>query len=184
MNKLEILLQLETYKKENTKDKYIPDITNFVNTYPTPWDRELRTGHLTCSAWIVQPRTNSVLLLHHKKLNIWVQLGGHIEKGDYSLLHAAQRELYEETGLHQALPYSSEVFDIDIHDIPSSKNGFPAHLHYDIRYAFKLIEEAKVIIHPEESNDFLWIPLDQVRQYTQAESIDRMVSKTQILLNL
>ena len=38
-----------------------------------------RPGHVTSSAWVLNPAEDRVLLTHHKKLGIWVQLGGHCD---------------------------------------------------------------------------------------------------------
>lgn len=40
----------------------------------------------------------AILLVHHKRLDVWVPVGGEIEPGE-SPLAAACRELFEETGL-------------------------------------------------------------------------------------
>jgi 8-oxo-dGTP pyrophosphatase MutT (NUDIX family) len=49
-------------------------------------------GHLTASAWVVNPAKTHVMLTHHRKFNCWLQLGGHVDEGDESLLTAALRE--------------------------------------------------------------------------------------------
>ena len=55
-------------------------------------------GHFTASAWVLDLDTQSVLLIHHSKLDRWLQPGGHAD-GDADLLSVAQREVWEETGL-------------------------------------------------------------------------------------
>lgn len=50
----------------------------------------------TAAAWLLHDE--KVLLVHHKKLNIWLAPGGHVE--DKELPHqAAEREFWEETGV-------------------------------------------------------------------------------------
>jgi len=49
----------------------------FVADNPDCFKRTLLSGHATGSAWLVNPAMTHVLLTHHRKLNIWVQLGGH-----------------------------------------------------------------------------------------------------------
>jgi 8-oxo-dGTP pyrophosphatase MutT (NUDIX family) len=76
-----------------------------------------------------------VLLVHHARLGIWVQPGGHVDSADSSPLAAAGRELVEETGVVGPRPVSSGLFDIDVHTFPAS-GPQPAHRHYDLRFAF------------------------------------------------
>jgi len=66
-------------------------------------------------------------------LGIWLQPGGHIKKNDSSLLNVALREAIEETGLKSIQPISSDIFDLDIHQIPKNIL-FPKHKHFDIRF--------------------------------------------------
>ena len=50
---------------------------SFVEAHERCFERDLWAGHITGSAWVVDPQESRVLLTHHKKLDIWVQLGGH-----------------------------------------------------------------------------------------------------------
>lgn len=46
---------------------------------------------------------DAVLLIHHKRLGVWLPVGGEIEPGE-TPLEAAERELLEETGLTGTFP--------------------------------------------------------------------------------
>jgi hypothetical protein len=61
-------------------------------------DRSNRTGHLTCSATLIDPEAR-VLLIHHNALGLWLRPGGHLEPKDTPLPQAALRERCEETGI-------------------------------------------------------------------------------------
>ncbi|NCN99467.1 hypothetical protein GW923_04800 [Candidatus Pacearchaeota archaeon] len=37
---------------------------------------------LTSTAYLFRPDTHQLLLIHHKKLNEWLPIGGHIEKNE------------------------------------------------------------------------------------------------------
>lgn len=145
----------------------------------SPFERDLvgaapDHGHITGSAWVVNPARTRVLLLHHAKLGKWVQPGGHCD-GDSNVLAVALRETLEETGL-TAAPVSQEIFDIDIHEIPEYWNT-PAHLHFDVRYLL----EADDVLEPKcnnESRAVRWVELDEVLNLTNEESVRRMVEKT------
>ena len=113
-----------------------------------------------------------MLLTHHRKLNIWVQLGGHSD-GDSDSLSVALREATEESGL-AVEAVSERIFDIDCHQIPARK-GEPAHLHYDVR--FWLRARSTEFTVTEESHALRWLSADELEQVTSEESVMRMRAK-------
>ena len=90
-------------------------------------------GHVTASAFVLSPDRSAVVLVHHAKLGIWVQPGGHLEPGDVSVEAAARREVAEEVGLTGLEPLG--LVDVDVHEIPA-RGDEPAHLHHDLRFGF------------------------------------------------
>ncbi|MEX0827075.1 MAG: NUDIX hydrolase [Acidimicrobiia bacterium] len=96
---------------------------------------EYDPGHFTASGFVVHPDGDRLLLIHHARLGIWVQPGGHVDPGDPSLLEAARREIVEETGIARLHPVTERLVDIDIHRFGSSGDQ-PEHLHFDVRFAF------------------------------------------------
>jgi 8-oxo-dGTP pyrophosphatase MutT (NUDIX family) len=147
----------------------------FVEQHPDCFERSLTVGHVTGSAWILDRDRTHVLLTHHRKLNKWLQPGGHAD-GDADVLGVALREAVEETGLTHIEPASNEVFDVDIHAIPA-RGHEPQHFHYDVRFLFHADRNTPLVI-TEESHDLAWVPLDNVRGYDVDESVLRMVAKT------
>ena len=138
--------------------------------------RDHLPGHITGSAWIVEPTYQFVLLTHHAKLNRWLQPGGHAD-GDENVLQVALREAHEETGLKSLAPVSANIFDIDIHTIPARKD-FPEHDHYDIRFLFMAPKDELLLI-TAESIDLQWVKLFDVASYVaNSPSIMRMAEKT------
>tara|TARA_B100001250_G_scaffold412489_1_gene443829 strand:- start:2335 stop:2877 length:543 start_codon:yes stop_codon:yes gene_type:complete len=133
-------------------------------------------GHFTASAWIVNQHKNKVLMTHHKKLNMWLQLGGHAD-GECDLLNAALREAKEESGIESFKIISNQIFDLDIHDIPNIDSQ-PSHRHYDVRFLFEANSENEKVIVSEESNDVAWIDLSKACEKNSESSIKRMVEKT------
>ncbi len=174
--KQESLLQLLSAHQpiDSQEQQMLERITAFVREHEMFHSRDLLIGHLTGSAWIVDETFSHALLLHHGKLNKWLQPGGHIED-DADLLSASLREAREETGA-DVCPHSLSIFDVDVHEIPARANE-PAHFHYDIR--FLLVADKTVpLLVSSESNDLAWVALEQIEQLTQEESVLRMVRKT------
>ncbi len=109
-------------------------ILSFIRSTPECFCRSHPDGHITGSAWLLSPGGDQVLLTLHRKLGRWLQPGGHAD-GDPDTLRVAIREAEEESGIAGITAQDSEIFDIDIHEIPARPQaGEPAHLHYDIRY--------------------------------------------------
>lgn len=104
-----------------------------------PYSRDTLSGHITGSAFIISEEKREALLILHKKYNKWVVPGGHVDAGE-NALKASERESGEEVGLTDLNLLSAEIFDIDIHRIPSTtKNGKfePEHWHFDVRYLYR-----------------------------------------------
>ncbi len=130
---------------------------------------------MTGSAWIVDCERTHALLTHHRKLDKWLQLGGHAD-GDPDILRVALREAREESSLEAIRPVSEEIFDVDIHAIPA-RGGEPAHFHYDVRFLLEA-DRAAALAVSEESRSLAWVPLDRVAELNGEESVLRMVRKT------
>jgi len=138
--------------------------------------RDHLPGHITGSAWIINPSRDSALLVHHRKLNRWLQPGGHAD-GDEDILHVSLREAMEETGLKNLTLLHDGIFDIDIHAIPE-RNEFPEHLHYDVRFAFQANDQEALMLS-EESHSLAWIKLEELMVATKDNaSISRMAEKS------
>lgn len=151
------------------------DSINFVETQPDCFERWFTLGHITGSAWIIDPTRQHALLMHHRKLNRWFQPGGHAD-GVTNVQEVALKEAAEETGLADIQPIGSSIFDIDVHLI-AARNEMPAHLHYDIRFLFEA-NPTVPLLGNHESNALRWIQLQEIENYNNSDSILRMVNKT------
>jgi 8-oxo-dGTP pyrophosphatase MutT (NUDIX family) len=143
--------------------------------HPRAFHRDYLPGHITGSAWALNQDRTKVLLVHHAKLNRWLQPGGHAD-GDENVLAVALRELEEETGVKSVKPIVSGIFDIDIHPIPTRKD-FPQHDHYDVRFAF-VANESEPLLVSEESHAVQWVQLNELKKFTNSQSILRMAVKS------
>jgi 8-oxo-dGTP pyrophosphatase MutT (NUDIX family) len=135
-------------------------------------------GHFTASCYIVDAE-GRLLLHHHKRLDRWFQMGGHVEVDEAPEL-AALREGREESGLLDLVHGSDGIFDLDIHPIPAAK-GETDHAHFDIRYlAFTASPEAAV---PDraESNDLAWVTLDRAAELMPGPDSARVLRKIERL---
>ena len=166
-------------------DAYVPDtpreramlsqVRAFVAENTACFERSSPAGHVTGSAWIVDRAGQFVLLTHHRKLGRWLQPGGHAD-GDSDVRAVALREALEESGLRSLAPAAEDIFDLDVHAIPA-RAGEPAHLHYDVRFAF-FGDPGEAPVTSEESHAVAWVPLASVEQFDIDESVRRLVAKT------
>jgi 8-oxo-dGTP pyrophosphatase MutT (NUDIX family) len=124
----------------------------FLDSHVEVFQRRHRVGHFTGSAWLVSADGMRVLLTHHRKLDRWLQLGGHAD-GDADLARVALREAEEESGL-TGLSVEPEIFDLDRHRIPARKDE-PEHWHYDVRYVVRSGPDEQFVVSPE-SHDLAW----------------------------
>lgn len=136
--------------------------------------RELESGHLTGSAWLVGTDGRRVLLTHHRKLDRWLQLGGHAD-GDVDLARVALREAEEESGLTD-LAVEPAIFDLDRHRIPA-RGEIPEHWHYDVRYVVRALG-SEVFVVGEESHALAWRDVAELADGDAVdESLRRMARK-------
>lgn len=141
-----------------------------------PFVRERLAGHFTASAWLVDGSGGRLLMTHHRKLGMWLQLGGHAD-GDRDLARVALREAEEESGL-DGLAVEPEIFDLDRHWIPQHKD-VPAHWHYDVRYVVRTSGNEAFAVS-DESIALAWRPIDgMVEGDAYDASIRRMARKWQ-----
>ena len=136
-------------------------------------------GHFTGSAWVVSPNRKKILMNHHKKLNKWLQFGGHAD-GEEDLLRVALREAMEESGIEDFKVFSRKIFDMDIHEIPE-QTGQPSHKHYDVRFILEADPLKSKVVTSDESYDVAWVSVERVLELNSEISIQRMVKKTLLI---
>ncbi len=130
----ELLRRLDSYlpTDEGERDS-LARVRDLLRRARDPFTRN-ETDHVTASAVVARPDGSAFLLVHHRRLDRWLQPGGHVEPDDESTLATALREAREETGIASfETPLDERVFDLDVHPIPALRDR-PAHIHYDLRY--------------------------------------------------
>jgi len=147
----------------------------FVEAHADCLERSCPAGHLTGSAWVLDPNRERVVLTHHRKLDRWLQLGGHAD-GDAKLLEVALREAREESGLTRLRVLAEAPFDVDAHRIPA-RGEVPEHWHFDLRFQMEA-DPLEPLVVSSESRDVAWVPLVDVARLNPSESMARMVRKT------
>ena len=178
MHRRQLLSLLENYRTAfNTEAGYVSRIRRFVRQHQNCFDRQQWPGHITGSAWVINPSRDKVLLMHHVKHDQWFQFGGHAD-GDPDIERVALRETQEETGLPpEAIRLvGGNIFDVDIHTIPASERG-PEHMHFDIRFLVE-IDDSIPVPGNTESHEVLWIPLEEVTRFNNNLSTCRMLEKS------
>ena len=175
MKRNKLIGLLENYFPLSNEEKICKGIMlDFIRSNENCFERWLEVGHITASAWLLNKGESHALLMHHAKLDLWVQLGGHCD-GDPDPLAVALKEASEESGISAIVPIQQTLFDIDIHPIPENIQQ-KAHYHYDVRFLLK-VESDEKIEKNSESKALRWIGKDPKELPTDALSITRMFYK-------
>jgi 8-oxo-dGTP pyrophosphatase MutT (NUDIX family) len=168
---------------DDREAEHLRGIREFVARHADPFDRRIPEGHLTGSALVVSRSGDRVLLLHHRKLQRWLQPGGHGEAGESSGEAVAIREAREETGIEglELHPTAPRPLDVDIHAIPA-RPGEPAHAHLDLRYLVLAPDGASITRHADESNDLRWFAWGDLDPLDLDPGLRRALSKARRLV--
>lgn len=169
---LNLLNKYKTCYEDEEKNRI--KIIDFVKNNKDCFLRSNLSGHITASAWLLSPDKDEILLTHHKKINKWIQLGGHAD-GEFDVLKVALNEAREESGITDIIFLSDEIFDLDIHFIPKF-NEVPAHYHYDIRFLLNALNKNYIVSH--ESYDLAWVKIKALSLEQTQNSLRRMALKS------
>lgn len=165
---------LTAYAGRHPGESDVTHFTRWLATEAQPFHRETLAGHFTGSAWLVSADGHRVLLMHHRKLQRWLQPGGHAD-GEADLAGVALREAEEETGLTD-LEVMPVLFDVDRHVIPA-RGAEPEHWHYDARYVV-VARGSEAFAANEESLGLAWRDIADIAvDEASDESLRRMARK-------
>ncbi|MET9906320.1 NUDIX hydrolase [Streptomyces sp. NPDC006476] len=166
------VLVLKGYEdQEELRQAYLDHLA----AHPDGLWKACHAGHITASALVIDPSRERVLLTLHRKLRMWLQMGGHCEPQDTSLEAAALREATEESGVTGLTLLPGGPVRLDRHPIPA-----PCHWHFDVQYAVLAPPKADVTIS-DESLDVRWFPYGEVADVAD-ESVVRLLEATRARL--
>lgn len=166
------VLVLKSYEDQtDLRQAYLDHLA----AHPDGLWKSCHAGHVTASALVIDPEQGRVLLTLHKKLRMWLQMGGHCEPEDTSLETAALREATEESGITGLTLLPGGPVRLDRHAIPA-----PCHFHYDVQYAV-LAPPGAVQEISDESLDLRWFAYDEVAAVADG-SVLRLVEATRARL--
>jgi 8-oxo-dGTP pyrophosphatase MutT (NUDIX family) len=152
--------QLETHvPRDAAEERSLRTTRRLLRWLPAPFDERSDPTHVTGSA-IVLDGGGRVVLHRHKRLDRWLQPGGHLDPGE-APWDAALRETREETGLRCTHPATGPLLvHVDVHEGPRG------HVHLDLRY--RLEADAAEAFAPDagESADVIWCEQARARRLT------------------
>ena len=120
---------------------------------------------ITANAFIFYE--NKLLVVHHKKLNIWLHPGGHVDENE-SFLEALIREIKEEVGLDVEI-ISNEKFKTNKYDhVDEEPTPFRVSVSVNKR-AIRLDYVAetntnKISLQEKEILDYKWINEEEINE--------------------
>ncbi|GGP52816.1 NUDIX hydrolase [Streptomyces melanogenes] len=164
-----------TLKAYEDQPKLRRTYLDHLSAHPDGMWKACQAGHLTASALVIAPERGQVLLTLHRKLNMWLQMGGHCEPQDVSLTAAALREAAEESGVSGLTLLPGGPVRLDRHPIPS-----PCNWHLDVQYA-ALAPAGAVEAISDESLDLRWFGYDEVAEVAD-DSVVRLMEATRARL--
>ena len=156
---------LETYKPfDELEALQIKQLKQFLAESNNAYDHSNLLGHVVADAWIVNPSRDHVVLVEHLLVQKWMSPGGHCD-GNPNAQEAAIREAEEEAGLINLIPLlDGELFDVNVGTVPTRKKSWgiePAHLHFDICFAFEAPNNAPLKIS-DESTGLAWVAVQDI----------------------
>lgn len=157
------IIKYEPCDEKETAEKQM--ILEFLERNPDAFLRTSLEGHMTVSAWVVNPEHTKVILAYHKLYDSWAWLGGHAD-GCTDLVSVAVKEACEEAGLtaDDVRPVSRDLLSLEVLPVSGHmKKGkwVPSHLHYNVTYLLEASEAAVLKVNEEENTGVSWFTFEE-----------------------
>lgn len=166
---LPIYRAIQAYQPANAQEAC--DKERMLTLLQTDGDRLLTrdqdTAHFTSSAFVIDTSFDHCLMVYHNIYDSWSWSGGHLD-GEIDPMATAIREAWEETGIQNLKPLSSDPIGLDILPVIGHlRKGqyVGAHLHLSLAYGFIGDRTAVLRVCPEENQKVGWIPISNLNDY-------------------
>jgi 8-oxo-dGTP pyrophosphatase MutT (NUDIX family) len=176
-----LIASLQEYGNLNAQNQSkADDIIDWITKYGEfAFQRENLDGHITGSLLIMNEKKTKVLLMFHKKLQMWLQFGGHAD-GEIDIQNVAIREFHEESGIDIEPTMMDDIFNVDVHDIPENR-WTPPHKHLDILYLGIIPEDTPFSRQESEVDDIRWFDLEWIEKYIGEKRMLDMIEQIKIM---
>jgi 8-oxo-dGTP pyrophosphatase MutT (NUDIX family) len=165
VNSAQLIEQIEPWRDplDGGAMKSLELILHLLRHSDQPFSRDrFAPGHITATALVLSESGDSVLLVHHRRLDRWLLPGGHVEPEDATIFDAARREAIEETSIQLDPGFAPYVAGFDVHGIPTNGRE-PYHLHHDILIGLSAVSESIAV--SAESRAVIWCPVADIARY-------------------
>lgn len=138
-------------------------------------------------------KNKKIYLIKHKKLDVWLQPGGHVEENE-TPEEAAIREAKEETGL------DVEIFNLNnenkiktdiayelnkpfsiMYEFVDYKTG--RHEHFDMIYLTKPKDQSDIILNKEETLDAGWFSENEISSLKLYDNTKMLLERAFLYIN-
>ena len=172
MSFIDVIKNYNPINEQEISDKNL--ILDLYNTYgDNLLSRDTLIAHITVSAWITNKTMDKVLMNYHNIYKNWGWLGGHADGMD-DLLQVAKKEIYEESGLSNITPLTTNIISLEALPVVSHiKNGkfVSSHIHLNVTYLFMANEEDMLVVNRNEGSGLKWVIKEEAPIITHEEQM-------------
>lgn len=181
---------LDTLATHTCEDEAEATSASFIKKvlleHPDIWLQQCEEGHITGSALIVDRVSKRLLLMHHRKLGYWLQMGGHGEANELDPSLIALREANEESRLTDLTfypgNYGPALIDVDTHVIPARPH-VPEHYHFDFRYLLFTAMPEQAACLESEAKALRWYTFSELTDIHLKPATLRFIHKVERIIH-
>ena len=165
------LLQNHLSQTTGAEKAATKELIQLIQTKESCFERVAEEGavHITAGALLLNHDEDRILLMHHKKLNQWMQFGGHAD-GEYNLYNVAAKEVFEESGIEGIAFLEPQPLEVARFSYPKEVFGYSKSM-LDVRFLAKAPQGA-VAQKNSESKELRWCTLEEAFALAAGNSDD------------